>query len=305
MTLPDSTLSPTRARLYVLAAALLWSTGGAFAKVLTQDTFFGFNEPALQGYALAGYEFPVQIACYRSFFAGMLLVPTLRPRQLRFHGLMVVMAIFFAIMSITFLSAQALGTAANAILLQYSAPLWVYLAGIFWLGEKPDRRSTIAMWLGLVGIGIIVGGGWQEGQLPIVIIALVSGVTYGGVMVCLSLLRDVSSPWLVVWNHLWSGLVLLPFVLSLTPPSATQMIVLLVYGCLQMGLPYFLLARGLRVVSAQEAGTITLLEPLLNPLWAYLVSPKTETPPWSTYVGGAIILATLAWRYWPRRAEPV
>ena len=50
----------------------------------------------------------------------------------------------------------------------------------------------------------------------------------------------------------------------------------------------------------QEAGAITLLEPLLNPIWAYLVSPATETPPPTTYLGGALILGALAWRYWPR-----
>jgi drug/metabolite transporter, DME family len=54
-------------------------------------------------------------------------------------------------------------------------------------------------------------------------------------------------------------------------------------------------------VSAQEAGTLTLLEPLLNPLWAYLVSPATEVPHPLTFVGGAIILGALAWRYWPSR----
>jgi drug/metabolite transporter, DME family len=60
-------------------------------------------------------------------------------------------------------------------------------------------------------------------------------------------------------------------------------------------------ARGLRVVSPQEAGAITLLEPLLNPVWAYLVSPLTEKPLLTTYMGGALILGALVWRYWPRR----
>ncbi len=74
---------------------------------------------------------------------------------------------------------------------------------------------------------------------------------------------------------------------------------LFLYGSLQMGLPYWLVARGLRRVSSQEAGMLTLLEPLFNPLWAFLVSPKTETPKVATWIGGACILAALAWRYWP------
>jgi drug/metabolite transporter (DMT)-like permease len=66
-----------------------------------------------------------------------------------------------------------------------------------------------------------------------------------------------------------------------------------------MALPYWLMARSLKVVSPQEAGTISLLEPLLNPLWAYLVSG--EQPSLYTLAGGAFILGALAWRYWPRR----
>jgi drug/metabolite transporter (DMT)-like permease len=66
-----------------------------------------------------------------------------------------------------------------------------------------------------------------------------------------------------------------------------------------MGLPYLLMARGLQSVSALEAGTLTLLEPLLNPMWAFLASPDTERPTLYTWAGGACILGALAYRYWP------
>jgi drug/metabolite transporter (DMT)-like permease len=112
-------------------------------------------------------------------------------------------------------------------------------------------------------------------------------------------LRELSPGWLTVWNHLLAALLLLPLVLALRAPTAGQYVVLVLFGALQMGLPYFLMARGLRRLSAQEAGTLTLLEPLLNPVWAYLVSPATEVPHPLTFVGGAIILGALAWRYWP------
>ena len=73
---------------------------------------------------------------------------------------------------------------------------------------------------------------------------------------------------------------------------------LICFAVFQMGLAYWLMAKGLQSVSPQEAGTITLLEPILNPVWAYLVSPDTEVPHPLTFVGGAIILGALAWRYW-------
>jgi len=85
----------------------------------------------------------------------------------------------------------------------------------------------------------------------------------------------------------------------LAPPSFGQLVILLLFGVVQMSAAYWLMARGLRTVSAQEAGAITLLEPLLNPVWTYLISG--ETPETATFVGGGVILAALAWRYRPRK----
>ena len=300
----DSVPSLAHGRLCIVLAAVLWSTGGAFTKVLTQDTFTGFNQPPLDTFQLGGYHLPVQIACYRTLFAGLILLPTLRRRDLVFRPMMIWMALSFAVMNALFITALALGTSANAILLQYSAPLWMYLAAIFLLGETPDRRGTITLALGLAGIAIIVLGGWGDGDPAIVMIALGSGFAYAGVLLGLRVLRGVSSRWLTVWNHLLSGLVLVPLVVALKPPTLEQFIVLFFYGSLQMGLAYWLVARGLRAVSPQEAGAITLLEPILNPIWAYLVSPRTEVPNTATCIGGAVILGALAWRYWPRGEKP-
>lgn len=270
-----------------------------FTKLLTQDTAFGLNQPPIESLVMKEYLLPVQIAFYRPLFASLVLALTLRRQDVGFHWLMLVGVGCFAAMNATFLTAVALGTAANAVLLQYTAPLWVYLAGIWWLGDKPDGRSSKSLFAGMCGVGIIVGGGFNANELPILSVALASGVAFAGVILCLRSLRQQSPRWLTLWNHLGSALVMLPLVLPLTPPSWPQLGVLLLFGVLQMGLPYWLLARGLRVVSAPEAGAITLLEPVLMPIWAYLVSPATETPQLPTLLGGAIILAALAYRYWP------
>jgi drug/metabolite transporter, DME family len=280
--------SAGQGRLYVALAALLWSTSGAFTKILTRDTFLGLDTPPIQ---------PLQIACGRVLFAGLVLLPTIRRRDVSFRPMMIAMAISFAIMNGTFIWAMSSGTAANAIVLQYTAPMWMYLASVLWLGESADRRNLIALVIGLVGISVIFVGGWQGGQLPVVLIALVSGVGYAAVMIFLRVLRDVSSRWLTVVNHLFGGLALLPLIIALPVPSPAQITFLFIYGAVQMGIPYWLVARGLRSVSPQEAGTITLLEPILNPLWAFLVA--SETPSWPEFVGGVFILGALGWRYWP------
>ncbi len=277
-------------RLCIVLAALLWSTSGGFTKVLTLDTPLGLNAPEVT---------PLQIAFFRPVFACLVLLPTLRRRDLAFRPLMLPMTATFAVMNAAFVSAMSLGTAANAILLQYTAPMWMFLASVWWLGERADWRSFVALLVGLVGMGVIVAGGWREAQLGVVGLGLLSGVTYAGVVLCLRVLRDVSGSWLTVLNQFASALVLVPFVYALPMPSPGQLAVLFLFGAVQMALPYWLMARGLRSVSAQEAGTITLLEPLFNPLWAYLVA--AELPSSTTFVGGAFILGALAYRYWPRR----
>jgi drug/metabolite transporter (DMT)-like permease len=85
----------------------------------------------------------------------------------------------------------------------------------------------------------------------------------------------------------------------LTHPSLNQILCLAVFGVVQMGIPYWLFARSLKVLSPQEAGIITLLEPLLNPVWAYLIDPEKESLPIGTLIGGGILLFALVWRYWP------
>jgi drug/metabolite transporter (DMT)-like permease len=253
------------------------------------------------------YDFPdvepMQVAFYRVFFGGMVLALTLRKSNFTFRPLMLPMVLCFAAMNGLFITALAEGTAANAILLQYTAPMWMYLASIFWLGETADRRSTIALAIGMVGIGVILVGGWEGGQLRTILIALGSGVTYAGVLIFLRILRNVSPRWLTVWNQLLGALILLPFIWGEPLPTWQQYIVLFLFGSLQMGLSYWLVARGLRVVSPQEAGAITLIEPLLNPVWACLVWSETEMPTLVTYIGGAFILGALAWRYWPSAAK--
>lgn len=282
--------SLAQGRLCVVLAAVLWSLSGAFAKVLTRPTPLGLDAPPVS---------PLAMACYRVLFAGLVLLPTVRRRDISFRPMMLVMVASFAVMNRLFVYALAEGTAANAILLQYTAPLWMYLASVWLLGEPPDRRSRTALAVGLFGVAVIVGGGWGSERPSVVAAGLASGVAYAGVVLCLRVLRAASSRWLTLQNHLVGGLVLLPLAWSGPQPTLPQLGVLFLFGALQMGLPYWLVARGLRSVSPQEAGAITLLEPILNPLWAYLVAGETPTP--ATAAGGAFILGALAWRYWPSR----
>jgi drug/metabolite transporter (DMT)-like permease len=310
-------LSQNQGRLCVVLAAVLWSTSGAFTNLLREDTPIGHQIAAeLNGVlGTVGLASPVAadlhdpkidpllIAFGRVLFGGCVLVPVIRRRDLAFRPVMLVTALIFAAMNALFTSALAYGTSANAILLQYTAPMWMWLFCVFVLREAADWRGAVALVIGLTGIGVIIVGGWTGGDLTVVAIALGAGVTYAGVLLGLRMMRDLSTRWITVFNFLFSALVLLPFVFFLPKPSAAQVIVLFLFGVLQLGLPYLLVAHGLRALSPQEVGTLTLLEPLLNPLWAYLVYPEKEKPTVFVFVGGAFILGGLVYRYVPVRGR--
>src|SRR5260370_6360355 len=124
--------SLAQGRLYIVLGALLWSTSGAFTKVLTRDTFLHLGNPQVLG---------LQIAFYRVLFAGLVLLPTLRRRDFSFRRAMIAMVACFATMNALYVLAMAQGTAANAVLLQYTAPMWMYLVSIWWLKEPVEPRS--------------------------------------------------------------------------------------------------------------------------------------------------------------------
>jgi drug/metabolite transporter (DMT)-like permease len=284
--------SLTQARLCVVLAAVLWSTSGAFTKVLRENTGLGLDEPLID---------PLSIAFWRVAFAAAVFLPLVRRHQMRFRPALWLTGLAFALMNALFVSAMALGSSANTILLQYTAPMWVYLICIVILREPAPPRGTVTLLIGLAGIGILLAGGWTGSQLPSLALALGSGLAYGLVMIGLRLQRGESPRWLTAFNHLLSAIALLPIVWRHALPSWPQLAVLFLYGTVQMSLPYLLLAVGLRHLSAHEVGTLTLIEPVLNPLWAYLASPATETPRVWTLAGGACIVGALVWRYRPLR----
>jgi DME family drug/metabolite transporter len=235
---------------------------------------------------------------------------------------MVGMVVTFTVMSGLYLSALGLGPAANAIFLQNTAPVWVTLFAVLLLGERADRRGWQAVFIGAAGAVVIVVGNWprdlppEEGRTQILILLMGagSGIVYAWVVLFLRVLRDQSAAWLVALNLLGTAVTLGLFVLAsdgpaaflawVSAPTPRQLAVLVVFGGAQMALPYWLFTRGLRTVSPQEAGIITLIEPLLNPLWAYLVTPAKDTPTVPMLAGGALILLALVWRYLPTRAIP-
>ena len=272
-----------RGRLLLLSAAVLWSTSGLIVK-----------SGPLELLPLADRG-PL-LACYRALFAAAFLFPFVRRRSIRWRAMLVPMVLLFAAMNLLFVTALTRTTAAAAIFLQYTSIVWAGLFGWMFLKERFDRGGLLAAACALIGIGWIVAADWSGPNFLGNLMAVGSGFCYAGVILCLRFLRDEDSIWLIALNHFIAGLVLLPWVLSLgvsLQPAQWALAGLL--GVFQMGVPYVLFARGVRVLQTQEAALLTLFEPVLNPFWVWLFF--AEPVPTSTWIGGAFIVGGLALRY--------
>ena len=268
-------------RLCVAVAAIMWSSSGLFAKA----TIFHDWPTESRGMILA---------FWRALFAGLLLLPLVR--RPRWRPMLAPMTVCFALMNGSYLSAMTLTTAANAIWLQSTAPLWIFVAGALFGADAINRRDLLPLVCGALGVGAILYFEIQGQAGPGMAYGLASGLFDAGVALSIRGLRGENAVWLVCLNHLVAAAALLPYAIYVGIwPSAMQFAVLAAFGLLQMGLPYLLFARGLRVISSQEATLIGLLEPVLVPVWVYLA--WSEAPAWWTLAGGGLILAGLLVRY--------
>ncbi len=278
-----------RARLLLVLVAVLWSTGGLFAKA-----------PWLL--AWPGEVRGTLLAFWRALFAGLFLLPFVRRPQWSWR--LVPATLVFAAMNVTFLTAMSHTTAANAIWLQNTAPCWVLMFSVFYLRPKVTRKDGLMLALGLSGVALILtfelsssAAANQKGVLW----GVMAGITYSGVIITVRWLRDLDPVWIIALNHLVTAFLLWPLVIHEGVfPNATQTLWLACFGVLQMGLPYVLFARALRYVPSHEAAILVLLEPVLVPVWVYLAwrhHPSYQAPAWWTLAGAACILAGLVARY--------
>lgn len=278
-----------RGRMLIIAAAVLWSTSGLFAKA---PWFEQWPEES-RG---------VLLAFFRSLFACLILAPLVRRPE--FRRQMIPMCIAFAVMVWSFMAAMVYGPAANAIWLQYLSPAWVLLGTIVWLKEAPTRADFQMFGFCLAGVSLMV---WMElsqgGTLLATSLAILSGISFAIVVLSIRTMADVDSAWLITLNHGTTALLLLPWVwTSHRVIGVHAYVALAAFGVLQMSVPYIMFARGLRRVTGAEASMLTLIEPILVPVWVYLAwhhHPSYASPRWWTYAGGGLILLGLLRRYSP------
>lgn len=270
--------------LLVLAAVVLWSTGGLFIKATT----------------VSGYEVNAGRCLLAAATIGLL---TFR-QGLRINFFTVLASFLYAGTLSSFALATKMTTAANAIFLQYTAPIYILLLAPFVLKEKFKIADLITVVFCLAGMSLFFFDAapntelTAESQFRGNILALVSGVFFGLYFLLLRHPRSLAqNPAVsVFYGNLFAVLLMLPFIFVFGKPSvwtANDVLAVSFLGVFQIGLAYFLFTRGVaRGVRSLDASIIGFIEPLFNPIWVFLFIGEKPTN-WAL-VGGAVIIATVA-----------
>ena len=267
-----TTVSPL---LFVLAAALLWSTGGFFIKWTK----------------LSGLE----LSFYRCFFAAIAVTLFTRREGFGLNGVMAVASILYAVLLILFVLATKETTAANAIFLQYTAPVYLLILEPLIYKEKFRSRDLITMLVCVGGMMLFFVGKLRPQDVTGNLLALTSGLCFALYVLLLRhpKAREVNRASSVIYGNLLAALITAPFGLrALDQLDRFDWISVVYLGLVQIGLAYTLftlaMARGVRSL---DAGIIGYSEPVLNPVWVFLF--LGERPSSWAVLGGAIIIAAV------------
>jgi len=273
--------------MQILLAALLFSTGGA----------------AIKGCSLSSW----QVASFRSGIAAAAVLLMMPEARRRFGVREIVVGAGYAATLILFVTANKLTTAANTIFLQSTAPLYILLLGP-WLLREPTRRRDVAL-IGALAVGMAIL--FASTEAPVVtapdpalgnVLAALAGVFWALTVTGLRFMgraeTAVETPRVgtagaaVAAGNLIAFLVCLPLALPVGQSRNADWAILAYLGVFQIGVAYVSLTAALRHVRALDASLLLMIEPVLNPFWAWLVHGETPGP--GSLVGGAIILGATA-----------
>lgn len=273
--------------LQMLVCGLMWSTGGLLIKLLPWNALV--------------------IAGYRSVLTGGVIALYMHMRKLRFVRTRQSYSIAAAMTAVilTFLPATKLTTAANAIVLQYTAPIYVLLFSAVFRKQRMRRGDVLTVLLTIAGIALCFFDRLGAGSLPGNALGLASGVFFGCMFYFSGGVEEETR---------LSGLLMAQFVIILigtplsfvydTPVTAVNILYIVLLGVLQLGIPYILFSLSAKYCSPLTCSLLSVLEPLFNPIWVFLV--LGEQPGAYALIGGAVVLLTITlWCVWDGRQKQV
>ena len=269
--------SPEHARAVGLmaAAALCWSLGGLLIKSVPWP--------------------PLAVAGGRGFIAAAFLAAFAPRFRFTWSAAQLGGAVAYAATTVLFVTANKLTTAANAILLQYTAPVWIALFGAWFLGERATRADWVTIAVVFSGMGLFFCDDVRFSGVAGNLVALASGVAFAAMTLLLRKQKDTSAEESIFLGNLLAGVIGVPFMLQGGPlPDARGWLALGLLGTVQLGFSYLLYARAIRHVTALEAVLIPVIEPILNPVWVLLA--LGERPGRYSLAGGVIVLGAVTLR---------
>jgi drug/metabolite transporter (DMT)-like permease len=263
--------------LFVLAAAVLWSTGGLFIKWVS-----------LSGFALS---------FGRSLTAAITVALFTRHEGFGFNRVIAIASVLYAALLILFVLATKQTTAANAIFLQYTAPVYLLIFEPLFYKEKFRARDLTTVVVCVAGMSLFFVGKLRPEDVSGNLLALTSGLCFALYFLLLrhSQSRRVNRASSVIYGNLLAAIVTAPAGLSALPHISSVELLCVVYlGVVQIGVAYTLftvaMARGVRSL---DAGIIGYVEPILNPVWVFLLIGERPAN-WAILGGAIIILAVIA-----------
>ena len=260
-----------KAILFLVIAAILWSTSGLFIKILDWQ--------------------PISILAGRSLFASIVFLIYLRRIPTRFSFWQLLAAAMFILTQFLFITSTKLTTAANAIFLQYTGPIYVVLLAFWFLREKPSRTDWLSMLVIFLGLTLFFGDKLSTEGFYGNLLAILSGVTGAIMMVSFRAQKNGNPAESSLIAFLVTAIFGFPFVLKETW-TLNSWSILAFLGIFQIGLAFIFFTKGIKHIPALEANLIGTLEPVLNPIWVFLF--YGESIGLFALIGGLIVLGGVA-----------
>jgi len=260
--------------LYVFTAAILWSSGGLFIKLISLSA--------------------MQLSFFRCSIAAITFAIIFRKRILLVNKLSVLNSFVYAIVLISFVIATKTTTAANAIFLQATAPIYVLIFEPLLTKTRYERINIITVGVCIIGMILFFVGDLEPGHLEGNIVALVSGITFAALFLGMKKNESQYQQSSIFWGNIIVALVCFPFITSLEVLTSSDLWMVTFLGVFQIAFAYAFFASGLKRVYAVEASIIAMVEPVLNPVWVFI--GYGETPSVTAIMGGLLIIIAITIR---------
>ncbi|MES2765261.1 MAG: EamA family transporter [Bacteroidota bacterium] len=259
--------------LLLLLCALLWSLGGVLIKSVDWH--------------------PLAIAGGRSLVAAIVIFAYLRKPNFTWSRVQILGALAYAATVCLFVLATKMTTAANAIMLQFTAPVWVAIFGAWFLKERTSVIDWIAIALALSGMTLFFIDELSADNFTGNLVAILSGVAFAWMTLLLRKQKDASPLESILLGNIATAIIGIPFLLT-SDFSLSNSLPILALGVLQLALPYIIFSYAIKHVTALEAILIPVVEPILNPVWVMLA--LGETPGKWAFIGGLIVISSIIFK---------